>query len=182
MISSMWYDNYLGDASGVLWSRMIIVIIVIRWQFYKIRSTVLCTMKSKSWERSSNTKSCLMVVELETLLALQARIMKHEYLDKFLSVELEANICLKSHTAAMMGFMSASPTENRESRSNSRENCQTRKMYIWFTSYKCFMLNTYSIFCVFDTNSCLLENMTFCVRITWRSLWRVLMEWICWWP
>jgi hypothetical protein len=29
-----------------------------------------------------------------------------------------------------------------------------------------FMLNTYSRFCVFDTNSRLLENKTFCVRIT----------------
>jgi hypothetical protein len=66
--------------------------------------------------------------------------------------------------------------ENRESRTNSRRNCQTQKMYIWYTSYKCFMLNTYSRFFVFDTNSYLLENRTFCVRITRRSLWRVLME------
>jgi hypothetical protein len=32
-------------------------------------------MKSKLWERSSNTNSYLMVVELETLLASQAKIM-----------------------------------------------------------------------------------------------------------
>jgi hypothetical protein len=63
--------------------------------------------------------------------------------------------------------------ENHESRTNRRENCQTRKLYIWYTSYKCLMLNTYSSFCVFDTNSYLLENRTFCVRIAWRSLWRM---------
>jgi hypothetical protein len=56
---------------------------------------MLRTMKSKSWERSSNTNSYLMVVELETLLASQARIMKYRLMDKFLSIELEANICLK---------------------------------------------------------------------------------------
>jgi hypothetical protein len=36
-----------------------------------------------------------MVVELETLLASQARIMKYRLMDKFLLIELEANICLK---------------------------------------------------------------------------------------
>jgi hypothetical protein len=36
-----------------------------------------------------------MVVELETLLALQARIMKHVLMDKFLLIELEENIFLK---------------------------------------------------------------------------------------
>jgi hypothetical protein len=64
---------------------------------------------------------------------------------------------------------------NHESRSNSREIVKPKK-YIWYTSYKCFMLNTYRIFCVFDTNSCLLENRTFYVRIAWRSLWHMLME------
>jgi hypothetical protein len=47
----------------------------------RVYSTVLHTMKSESWERSSNTNSCLMVVELETLLALQARIMKYGLMD-----------------------------------------------------------------------------------------------------
>jgi hypothetical protein len=32
------------------------------------------------------------------------------------------------------------------------------KRYIWCTSYKCFMLNTYSRFCVFDINSRLFKN------------------------
>jgi DUF917 family protein len=52
-----------------------------------------------------------MVVELETLLPSQARIMKYGSMDKFLSNKLEANICIKnSCLATMMGFMSASPT------------------------------------------------------------------------
>jgi hypothetical protein len=37
-----------------------------------------------------------MVVELEMLFASQARIMKYGLMDKFLSIELEANTCLKS--------------------------------------------------------------------------------------
>jgi hypothetical protein len=36
-----------------------------------------------------------MVVELEALLASQAKIMKYGSMDKFLSIELEANIYLK---------------------------------------------------------------------------------------
>jgi hypothetical protein len=52
-------------------------------------------MKSELWERSSNTNSYLMVVELEALFASQVIIMKYEYLDMFLSIELEENICLK---------------------------------------------------------------------------------------
>jgi hypothetical protein len=40
----------------------------------KVYCTVLHTMKSESWERSSNTNSCLMVVELEALLASQAEL------------------------------------------------------------------------------------------------------------
>jgi hypothetical protein len=36
-----------------------------------------------------------MVVELQTLLPSQARIMKYGSMDKFLSNKLEANICLK---------------------------------------------------------------------------------------
>jgi hypothetical protein len=56
---------------------------------------MLRTMKSKSWEHSSNTNSCLMVFELETLVASQARVMKFGLMDKFFSIELEANICLK---------------------------------------------------------------------------------------
>jgi hypothetical protein len=52
-------------------------------------------MKSESWERSSNTNSCLMVVELEALLALQAKIMKCGLIDKILSIKLEENICSK---------------------------------------------------------------------------------------
>jgi hypothetical protein len=48
----------------------------------KVYCTVLHTTKSESWERSSNTNSCLMVVELEALLASQARIMKYGLMDK----------------------------------------------------------------------------------------------------
>jgi hypothetical protein len=36
-----------------------------------------------------------MVIELETLLASQARIMKYGLMDKFFSIDLEENICLK---------------------------------------------------------------------------------------
>jgi hypothetical protein len=43
---------------------------------------MLHTMKSKSWESSSNTNSCLMVLELETLLASQDKIMKYGLMDK----------------------------------------------------------------------------------------------------
>jgi hypothetical protein len=57
--------------------------------------TVLHTTKYESWERSSNTNSCLMVVELEALLALQARIRKCGLIDMFLSIKLEENICSK---------------------------------------------------------------------------------------
>jgi hypothetical protein len=53
-----------------------------------------------------------MVVELEALLASQAIVMKYGSMDKFLSIELEENICLKGHTATMIGFMSASPTKS----------------------------------------------------------------------
>jgi hypothetical protein len=53
-----------------------------------------------------------MVVELEVLFALHVRIMKYKLMDKFLSIELEENICLKSHTATMIGFISASPTRS----------------------------------------------------------------------
>jgi hypothetical protein len=53
-----------------------------------------------------------MVVELEALLASQARIMKYRLMDKFLSIELEANICLKRCTTTMIGFMGASPTRS----------------------------------------------------------------------
>jgi hypothetical protein len=39
--------------------------------------------------------SCWMVVELEAIFSSQVRIMKYELMDKFLSIELEENICLK---------------------------------------------------------------------------------------
>jgi hypothetical protein len=81
---------------------------------------MLRTMKSKSWESSSNTNSCYMVVELETLLASQARIMKYGLIDKFLSIELEANICLKGHTTTMIGFIGASPTSSTRWQMNLR--------------------------------------------------------------
>jgi hypothetical protein len=58
----------------------------------EVHSTMLHTVKSELWEHSPNNNSCLMVVELEVLLALHARIMKHGLMDKFLSVELEVNI------------------------------------------------------------------------------------------
>jgi hypothetical protein len=69
-------------------------------------------MKSEFREHSSNTNAYVMLVDLEPLFASQVRIMKYELMDKFLSVELEENICLKSHTATMIGFMSASPTRS----------------------------------------------------------------------
>jgi hypothetical protein len=58
-------------------------------------------MKSELWEHSSNTNAYLMVTELVALFAPQVRIMKYEYLEKFLSIELEENICLKGHAATM---------------------------------------------------------------------------------
>jgi hypothetical protein len=48
----------------------------------KVYCTVLHTTKSESWEHSSNTNSCLMVGELEALLASQARIMKYGSMNK----------------------------------------------------------------------------------------------------
>jgi hypothetical protein len=48
----------------------------------KVYFTVLHTTKSESWEGSLNTNSCLMVVELEALLASQSRIMKYGLMDK----------------------------------------------------------------------------------------------------
>jgi hypothetical protein len=45
-------------------------------------------------------------------LASQARIMKYGSMDKFLSIELEANICLIGRTATMIGFIGASPTKS----------------------------------------------------------------------
>jgi hypothetical protein len=56
----------------------------------------------------------LMVVELEALLASQARIMKYVCLDKFLFNELEENIYLKGRTVTMVGFMGASPTRSTQ--------------------------------------------------------------------
>jgi hypothetical protein len=68
-------------------------------------------MKSEIWGRSSNTNAYVMLVELDALFASQVRVMKYELMDKFLSIELEENICLES-PATMIGFMSASPTRS----------------------------------------------------------------------
>jgi hypothetical protein len=65
----------------------------------KVHST---NVKLELWKCSSNTNSCLMVVELEAFFTSQVRIMKYEYLDKFLSIELEENICLKGCTKTMI--------------------------------------------------------------------------------
>jgi hypothetical protein len=73
---------------------------------------VLHTTKSELRERSSNTNAYVMLVDLEALFASQVRIMKYEYLDKFLSIKLKENIYLKSHLATMIGFMDASPTRS----------------------------------------------------------------------
>jgi hypothetical protein len=67
-------------------------------------------MESELWERSSNTNAYVMLVELEALFASQVKIMKYKLMDKFLSIKLEENICLKSHTVTVIGFMIASPT------------------------------------------------------------------------
>jgi hypothetical protein len=42
-----------------------------------------------------------MVVKLKVLFPSQVRIMKYEYLNKFLSINLEENTCLESHLATM---------------------------------------------------------------------------------
>jgi hypothetical protein len=59
---------------------MIIVIIVIEVTI-QVYYTVLHTTKSELWEHSSNTNSCLMVVEIEALLASQDKIMKYGLMD-----------------------------------------------------------------------------------------------------
>jgi hypothetical protein len=88
---------------------MVIIVIAVTI-LLKSNGTMLHTMKSELWERSSNTNAYVMLVDLEALFALQVRIMKYEYLDKFLSINLKENICLKSHLATMIGFMGTSPT------------------------------------------------------------------------
>jgi hypothetical protein len=128
-------------------------------------------MKSESGEHSLNTNPCFMIVKLEALLASQARIMKYGSMEKFLSIELEENICLRvirqpwwdSRVPHRLGLQDGKwifgrwgvvltsshlqrhchmlchargivhllwimdSVENHESRSNSRENCQTQK-------------------------------------------------------
>jgi hypothetical protein len=67
----------------------------------QVQSIMLHIMSLNWGERSSNTNSYLMVVELEVLFASQVRIMKYELMDKFFSIELKENIFLKSHLATM---------------------------------------------------------------------------------
>jgi hypothetical protein len=117
MTSSMWYNNH---ASRVF---------VIRndntdYRDYgdnstKVYCTVLHTMKSESWERSSNTNSCLMIVELEALLASHARIMKYGLMDKVPFNWVGREHLLKGRTATMIGFMGASPTSSTGWQKNS---------------------------------------------------------------
>jgi hypothetical protein len=47
----------------------------------------------------------------------------------------------------------------------AREIVNPENVYLIYKLKKCFMLNTYGRFCVFDTNSHLLENRTFCIRL-----------------
>jgi hypothetical protein len=61
-----------------------------------------------------------MIVELEAFLASQARIMKYGLMDKFFSIELEVNICIKGHTTTMIGFMGASSTRSNGWQMNLR--------------------------------------------------------------
>ena len=73
-----------------------------------ISITVQCAMLySMEYElRScfSNTNAYEMVDELKALFAPQVRVMKYEYLDKFLSTKMEENTCLESHLATMHGI------------------------------------------------------------------------------
>jgi hypothetical protein len=67
----------------------------------QVHNTMLHTMVSELREQFSNTNAYVIVVELKALFASQVRITKYEYMDKFLSIKLEENICLKSHLATM---------------------------------------------------------------------------------
>jgi hypothetical protein len=51
--------------------------------------------------RFLNTNAYEMVVELKALLASQVRIMKYEYVTKFLSIKMVENTCLESHLETM---------------------------------------------------------------------------------
>jgi hypothetical protein len=67
----------------------------------QVQSTMIHTMESELRERFSNANAYVVVVELNVLIASQGRIMKYEYLEKFLSIESEENTCLESHLATM---------------------------------------------------------------------------------
>ena len=62
---------------------------------------MLHSMESELRVRFSNTNAYEMVGELKALFASQVRVMKCEYLDKFLSMKMEENTCLESHLATM---------------------------------------------------------------------------------
>ena len=66
-----------------------------------VQNTMLHTMESELRVRFSNTNAYEMVDELKALFASQVRVMKCEYLDKFLSMKMEENTCLESHLATM---------------------------------------------------------------------------------
>ena len=69
-----------------------------------VQNTMLHTMESELRVRFLNTDAYEMVGELKALFASQVRVMKYEYLDKFLSTKMEENTCLESHLATMHGI------------------------------------------------------------------------------
>jgi hypothetical protein len=87
-----------------------VIIVITATILFKSNSTVLHIVKSELREHSSNTNAYVMLVDLEAIFASQVRIMKYEYLDKFILIKLKDNICIKSHLATMTGFMGDSLT------------------------------------------------------------------------
>ena len=69
-----------------------------------VQCAMLYSMESELRVRFSNTNAYEMVDELKALFAPQVRVMKYEYLDKFLSTKMEENTCLESHLATMHGI------------------------------------------------------------------------------
>ena len=70
----------------------------------EIQCAILYSMESELRSRFSNSNAYEMVDELKALFASQVRVMKYEYLDKFLSMKMEENTCLESHLATMHGI------------------------------------------------------------------------------
>ena len=69
--------------------------------YIEVQCTMLYSMESDLRTRFFNDYPDEMVLGLKALFISQVRIMKHEWLDKFLSQKMEENTCLDSHLAIM---------------------------------------------------------------------------------